>query len=92
MSPDQLALFNEAEAIAEAITPEQETVSYTRRKPKRKPLPKDLPREVIIHDIAEEDKICDDCGHELHKMGEDKSEQLAPFLLLQNGHTVHPCT
>jgi len=76
VSPDQLALFNEAEAIAEAITPEQETVSYTRRKPKRKPLPKDLPREIIIHDISDADKICDDCGHELHKMGEDKSEQL----------------
>ncbi|WP_156494926.1 IS66 family transposase, partial [Oleiphilus sp. HI0128] len=25
---------------------------------------------------ADEDKSCDDCGHELHRMGEDKSEQL----------------
>jgi transposase len=31
---------------------------------------------VVIHDIAEEEKSCDDCGHELHQMGEDKSEKL----------------
>jgi len=74
----QLLLFNEAEQIAEEDlgSVEEETVSYTRRKPKRKPLPKDLPRETIVHDLPEEDKVCNDCGHELHKMGEDKSEQL----------------
>lgn len=76
VSPDQITLFNEPEDIAEEMVTEQENISYTRKKPTRKPLPKDLPRETIIHDIAEADKICDDCGHELHKMGEDKSEQL----------------
>ena len=55
---------------------EQETISYTGKKPKRKPLPKDLPRETIVHDIADADKHYDCCGHELHCMGEDKSEQL----------------
>ena len=73
-------MFNEAEQIADDASndpsTDEETVSYTRRKPKRKPLPKDLPRETIVHDISDEDKICDDCGHKLHKMGEDKSEQL----------------
>ena len=75
---DQLGLFNETEQTVEEDDPEaeQETISYTRRKPKRKPLPKDLPRETIVHDIAEADKHCDCCGHELHCMGEDKSEQL----------------
>lgn len=76
VSPDQITLFNEPEDIAEEMVTEQENISYTRKKPTRKTLPKDLPRETIIHDIAEADKICDDCGHELHKMGEDKSEQL----------------
>lgn len=76
VSIDQLGLFNETELIAEEPVQEQENISYTRKKPKRQPLPKDLPRETIIHDIAEADKICDDCGHELHKMGEEKSEQL----------------
>jgi len=76
----QLLLFNEAEQIAEdesnSVPAEEEIVGATRRKPKRKPLPKNLPRETIIHDLTEADKICTDCGHELHKMGEEKSEQL----------------
>jgi transposase len=77
-SQDQLGLFNETEQTIEEDDPEaeQETISYTRQKPKRKPLPKDLPRETIVHDIADADKHCDCCGHELHCMGEDKSEQL----------------
>ena len=75
---DQLGLFNETEQTIEEDEPEveQESISYTRKKPKRKPLPKDLPRETIVHDIADADKHCDCCGHELHCMGEDKSEQL----------------
>ena len=80
VSIDQLILFNETEQIADdasnVASTDEGTVSYTRRKPKRKPLPKDLPREIIVHDISDEDKVCDDCGHELHKIGEDKSEQL----------------
>lgn len=67
-------LFNEVEEIVEAVEAEQQTISYTRKKPVRKPLPKDLPREQVIHDIT--DKTCDCCGGELHKMGEDKSEKL----------------
>ena len=78
VSLDQLGLFNETEQTVEAedLEAEQETISYIRRKPRRKPLPKDLPRETIVHDIADADKTCDCCGHALHQMGEDKSEQL----------------
>ena len=76
VSLDQLGLFNEPEEIEEESNQEQENIGYTRKKPKRKPLPKDLPRETIIHDLAEADKVCGDCGNELHKMGEEKSEQL----------------
>ena len=43
--PSQGDLFNEAEQLMdEAVEPEQETLQYTRNKPKRKPLPKELPR------------------------------------------------
>ncbi len=78
VSLNQLGLFNETEQTIEEDDPEaeQELISYTRKKPKRKPLPKDLPRETIVHDIADEDKHCDCCGHELHCMGEETSEQL----------------
>jgi len=78
--PGQGELFNEAEELAAETDAEEaaetEQISYERKKPVRKALPKDLPREVIVHDIAQEDKQCNDCGHELHKMGEDKSEKL----------------
>lgn len=76
--PGQGELFNEAEALVEQseVEPEQEDISYIRNKAKRKPLPKDLPREVVIHDIADEDKVCDCCEGELHCIGEDKSEKL----------------
>jgi transposase len=75
--PGQGELFNEAEELAtELVEPEQETIHYTRNKPKRKPLPADLPREVVIHDIDEADKVCDCCDNALHRIGEDKSEKL----------------
>lgn len=79
VSIDQFGLFNEVEQLDDETADEpavQETVTYTRNKPKRTPLPKDLPREIIIHDIDDADKFCDGCGNDLHKMGEDKSEQL----------------
>ena len=75
--PGQGELFNEAEEVAVQIDEgEQETISYTRKKPKRKPLPADLPREVVIHDIDDADKVCGCCDNALHKIGEDKSEKL----------------
>lgn len=75
--PDQGELFNEVEELyVEIEAPEQETISYTRNKPKRKPLPTDLPREVVEHDISDEEKVCDCCAGELHRIGEDKSEKL----------------
>jgi len=76
VSPDQQSLFNEAEALAEETPPVKESINATRQQPKRKALPRDLPREVIVHELPAEDIHCDACGHELHKMGEEKTEQL----------------
>lgn len=56
--------------------PSIEVKSHTRTKvSSRKPLPKDLPREVIEHDIKDEDKICT-CGCELSRIGQEITEQL----------------
>lgn len=79
--PGQGELFNEAEALVvepeiDTAEAEKESITYERKRPVRKPLSEDLPREIVVHDIAEEDKSCHDCGHELHQMGEDKSEKL----------------
>jgi transposase len=55
-----------------------ETISYTRKKKSvgRKIDTSKLPREVIVHDLPEDEKHCKNCGNELKKFGEDKSEQL----------------
>ena len=70
-------LFNEAEEIAEAADEDdKQDISYSRYKPKRNPLPPELPREVIYHDLMDEEKVCECCEGELHKIGEDKAEKL----------------
>jgi transposase len=77
----ELPLFDEAhaeesEALESEKADEEITIaSYQRKKSGRRPLSKDLPREQIIHDLPESQKICP-CGHQLHKIGEEKSEQL----------------
>lgn len=71
----QLSLFNEAEAIVAEKEIEQQVPAHTRAKPKRKPLPDDLPRVEIVHDIAEEEKVCA-CGAALSRIGDETSEKL----------------
>ena len=90
-SPDQVDwLFNEAEAIADEAPAESDepattdtteadiesTATSTKKKTGRKPLPADLPRETRLIDLADADKICPCCNGALHKIGEEKSEQL----------------
>lgn len=77
--PGQGELFNEAE---DSLTPSDEevaadeTITYTRKKTRRPSLSADLPREDVVHDIADADKVCNDCGHDLHQMGEEICEKL----------------
>lgn len=69
----QLALFNEAESVAEpaAETTEEEAVG----RGKRKPLPADLPRIEVVHELPEHELTCT-CGCRKHTIDEDISEQL----------------
>jgi transposase len=48
----------------------------TPRSPGRKPLPAHLPRQRIEYDLPDDQKIRPCCAHELHRMGEEISEQL----------------
>src|SRR5690606_29283208 len=52
------------------------TPTSTKKKTGRKPLPADLPRETRPIDLADAEKICPCCNGDLHKIGEEKSEQL----------------
>ena len=75
--PGQGELFNEAEELVEqAVDVDEETITYTRHKPKREKISADIPRERVIYDINDEEKICDCCQHALHPIGEDTSEKL----------------
>jgi hypothetical protein len=65
--------FNEAEVeLARVEEEEISTTTVVKKKPVRNKLPKDLSRETVIHDI--EDKHCTCCGHELHQMSDERSE------------------
>ena len=90
-SPDQLDwLFNEAEVIVDEIPADSDAeittdataaditsaATSTKKKTGRKPLPADLPRETRIIDVADTEKMCPCCNGDLHKIGEEKSEQL----------------
>ncbi len=78
--------FNEAEALAastsnaklEALPPEDQVQvpAHTRAKRGRKPLDPALPRELIRHELPEEERICPHDGARLEEIGVEASEQL----------------
>jgi transposase len=73
-------LFDEGESGSEDSESKDEDKvlrisGYTRRKGGRRPLPESLPRIDVVHDLSEEEKICN-CGAELSKIGEEVSEKL----------------
>jgi transposase len=49
--------------------------AHQRKKAGRKPLPDNLPRVEIIHDLDEEEKVCQ-CGASLSRIGADTCEKL----------------
>jgi len=83
-------VFDEAERIAAAEPADEDAQApfalpetglppaedAPRGKRGRKPLPADLPRTRIEYDLPEDQKACACCGHALHRMGEETSEQL----------------
>ena len=97
-SPDQLGLFNEAEAqVDEGPADEEDRVSvpaHQRKKCGRKPLPESLPRVRIEHDLEDAEKICP-CGCPLTRIGEQISEQLdivpAQIRVIQHVRPTYAC-
>lgn len=80
-NPDQISLFNEAEVLADANVPEPELIEIEKHYRKRTrlttdKLPEDLPVEVVEHDLPENEKVCPECGGELHVMGRDSRREL----------------
>ncbi len=75
----QMRLFNEAEVGVENVIEISESAvnvrSHGRRKAGRRALPEGLPRVEEIHDLQEQDKVCE-CGAQLSRFAEETSEQL----------------
>ena len=60
----------------------------------RKPLPEHLPRERIEYDLADDQKVCPCCRHQMHRMGEAVTEQLhieVRAKVLQNVRFKYAC-
>ena len=76
--PGQGDLFNEIEEILqpdeEEVAAEQH-IAYTRKVGRRARLDASLPRKEIVHDISDDEKTCECCGTDMHRMGEDVSEK-----------------
>ena len=73
--PGQLPLFDMPEPEDAGEEEAIQVLAHTRKKPGRRPLPEDLPRIEVVHDIPEEEKVCQ-CGCRLTRIGEEVSEQL----------------
>jgi transposase len=97
---DQLSLFNEAEATADANAPELELTEIKRhfrqsRRLVNGGLPADLPIEVVEHDLPAEEQICPECGGKLHVMGHEKRRELvivpAQVKIREHVRNVYAC-
>lgn len=72
---DEAKVTSEEASTIQQVEEEISVSSYTRGKPKRNPIPKEYPREIIVHDLPEEQKLCS-CGCKMHCIGEELNEQL----------------
>lgn len=78
--PDQLMLFNEAEAEAKPLEeePDVETVTYRRKKRtgEREAKMRDLPVETIEYHLPVSDQVCPCCNGALHEMSTEVRVEL----------------
>lgn len=97
---EQINLFNEAEATADLAAPEPSLTEVKAHYRKRTrlttdKLPEDLPVEVIEHELPETERVCPDCGSELHTMGREIREDLkvipAKAVVVRHVRHVYAC-
>ncbi|SHK20422.1 Transposase [Geosporobacter subterraneus DSM 17957] len=99
-SVEQINLFNEAEATADLTAPEPLLTKVKTHYRKRTrlttdKLPEDLPVEVIEHELPENERVCPDCGGELHTMDRETREELkiipAKAVIVRHVRHVYSC-
>ncbi len=92
-------VLNEAEQLIDEETAQPSSseppseASEKQAKPRRPRIAAELPRVDVVHDIA--DKTCACCGHALHRMGEEISEQIefipAQIRVIKNIRPKYSC-
>jgi len=100
ISPDQVCMFDEAEADVSSIEDADDDVilvpAHTRKKRGRKPLPDNLPRVDMVHELPESERHCDHDGQLLTEIDEVISEQLdiipAKIQVIRHIRKKYACT
>jgi transposase len=91
-----LPLFDmpEPDLSEESVSEKEIEVPAHTRKRGRRSLPEDLPRVEVVHDLADDEKVCG-CGSELSRIGEEVSEQLdivpAKIQVIRNIRPKYAC-
>lgn len=97
---DSLALFNEAEIMADEKMPEPDLTEIQKHyrqkaKDRKDRLPADLPVEVVEHFLPEEKQSCSECGTKLHIMGKEIHRELkiipAQAMIIEHVNYVYAC-
>ena len=99
LPPEQLSLFNEAEAESQPglSEPTVETITYKRKKQQghREEVLKDLPVEIIEYRLPPEEQICPDCGGPQHEMGTEVRQELkfipAQVVVVKHVRYIYSC-
>jgi hypothetical protein len=73
---EQLTIFNEAESLADKKSPEpefEEVAGHKRKKRvgKRDELYENLPTKRAVHELPKAERICSECGGDLHACGHE---------------------
>jgi transposase len=97
--PDQLTLFNEAEAEADPAIPEPtvETITYQRKKKagSREANLESLPVETIEYRLSEGEQVCPCCAGKLHEMSTQVRRELklipAEVKVVEHVRHVYAC-
>ncbi len=97
-SPEQLRfenIFNEAEDLSDMSLPEPviEEITYKRKKRvgKRKEDLKGLPVHRVDYELPESERICPECGEQMHDIGVTVRDELEiiPAKVIHKEHAVH---
>lgn len=99
--PEQLGLFNEAEATEKTAAPEpnlEEIITYRRKKSKgkRDQTYSELPTTQKIYELPEDQRACPECGRDLHACGHEvlrREIEVIPATIRAVEHiqTVYTC-